>query len=757
MASPLNAILKALKKLKLDPQDVDRAMERTELLSTQTPLDRYSPSLVARSTSLSPAAQRGFSEGLVPTREPFAATLMRPSEFLERTPPLDTLRDQRILEGLRPSIQKDKLRDAPVLWIDEYPGSLEAGYEGRHRMKTLQDLYGDDPVLMNLIQGNRYDIRPSPWTPGEMERHYIDRVDRSPLDLLKQEIQFGDRPVELSPLWTKDYAEGGPVRIPTQDARFMSPEEEDRGRAAFEALRGYAGAPSRASVMHPGSQEAYESGELAGMAEMLIPGAAMAKGALGAALAGVIKPRGGNWIPGDVESSISNLFERLGETDPQRLAALREQMGNPELGRSGEALGRWIEGPLTKYIKRDMATPEDPVRRLADEGILHMGIPQTIGAPSRGIQVSRRLEGFPEEGLSETPGGSLWENLSDRVISKSPAHYLRDDPKLLLNNPWLARLDPESPVYGMPAYIERGLGFDHLVDELSNALNPESGLPRNLLLRPEQMQQMSMEKAVRHVDAINKWRTAQREAANAELANKALTIRQYPDTPEMPNPKGLRWTELGKDTPDLEKQLKYEGDTMGHCVGGYCPDVLEGKSRIFSLRDAKGEPHVTIEVEPSRKPQFDAHGDFEKLPTELQDQIIADYGAGAVGWARRVQEDPRVISWVEANVPTPPPVIKQIKGKQNQAPKDEYLPFVQDFVRNSPLGTQWGGVGDLRNTGLRKVGDRYVLPHELKDVPKTPDGLPRGYEPLDDLPEWRNGGLVTQPDYFDDLDAFLRR
>jgi hypothetical protein len=210
---------------------------------------------------------------------------------------------------------------------------------------------------------------------------------------------------------------------------------------------------------------------------------------------------------------------------------------------------------------------------------------------------------------------------------------LQEEPKMMAENPWMQKLDPESPVYGMQSSIERGLGFDHLVDELSNAMNPESGLPRNLLLRPEQMQQMGMEKAVRHVDAINKWRAAQQAAANAELANKAMVLREYPDVPEMPNPRGLRWVELKKeddvlpkgysvvpdarnsrywDQPDehyfhvmdpsgeivstgatekealgllnrdkkikaLQDQLKYEGDTMGHCVGGYCPDVLEGR------------------------------------------------------------------------------------------------------------------------------------------------------------------------------------
>lgn len=571
-------------------------------------------------------------------------------------------------------------------------------------------------------------------------------------------------------------------RIPKQNTRFINPQaESSRGRSALEALRGYAGAPSRASVMYPGSQQGYEAGELAGMAEALIPGAAMAKGALGAALAGVIKPRGGNWIPGDVESSISNLFERLGETDPARLAALREQMGNPELGRTGEALGRWIEGPLTKYIKRDMATPEDPVRKLADQGILHMGIPQTVGASSRGIQAARKLAGFPEGGLSITPGGSLWENLSDRVINSGPARYLQEEPKMMAENPWMQKLDPESTVYSMPSSIERGLGFDHLIDELGNAMNPESGLPRNLLLRPEQMQQMGMEKAVRHVDAINKWRAAQQAAANAELANRAMVVREYAEN----NPKGLRWVELKAGDPDenmlsslspsdraryerylekgdspleamrasmgdenpivkeLERQLKYEGDTMGHCVGGYCPDVLEGNSRIFSLRDAKGEPHVTVEVAPGR--------------AYTEDDVYDLFPGGVTDAMKRGELGTYIQDKIKTLNENPVSEIVQIKGKQNLAPKDEYLPFVQDFVRNSPLGVSWGRVGDLKNTGLRKVGDRYVTPDELKDVPKTPDGLPIGYEPLDDLPEWAEGGLVAQPDYFDDLDAFLRR
>lgn len=582
-------------------------------------------------------------------------------------------------------------------------------------------------------------------------------------------------------------------RIPKQNTRFINPQaESSRGRSALEALRGYAGAPSQASVMYPGSQQGYEAGELAGMAEMLIPGAAMAKGALGAALAGVIKPRGGNWIPGDVESSISNLlrptpspaYDMYGNEVPNPLA-------NSPMYRDNAVLNRWIEGPLTKYIKRDMATPEDPVRKLADQGILHMGIPQTIEAPSRGIQAARKLAGFPERGLSTTLGGSLWENLSDRVVEASPARYLQDDPKVIAENPWMQKLDPESVVYSTPSHIERGLGLDHLVDELSNSLNPGSGLPRNLLLRPEQMQQMGMEKAVRHVDAINKWRAANRAKENAELANKAMIVREYAEN----NPKGLRWVELKQREPELdegwqvkpfpaidgfeivdemgrqraigatekealerldrdsrraelERQLKYEGDTMGHCVGGYCPDVIEGRSRIFSLRDAKGEPHVTVEVEPSTK---SLSGELlNDIEPGIWDTIVKENGHSDLrGWLKTNRPD--VLEKLQA------PSIVQIKGKQNLAPKDEYLPFVQDFVRNSPLGVNWGQVGDLSNTNLidisgfpkrvEALGSRYVTEKELTDY----------LDRFGDDNGMADGGLVAQPDYFDDLDAFLRR
>lgn len=248
-------------------------------------------------------------------------------------------------------------------------------------------------------------------------------------------------------------------------------------------------------------------------------------------------------------------------------------------------------------------------------------------------------------------------------------------------------------------------------------MREDSDLPNALKLKPEDFQQMGIEKAIRHVANINDWRAQQQATANMEMLSGpgVKLVREYPEN----NPKGLRWVDIthGDDesaTEALRKQLKYEGDTMGHCVGGYCDDVLEGSTKIFSLRDAKGEPHVTIEVAPGEQP-----------------------------------------------------AIVQVKGKQNKAPKAEYLPFVQDFLKKPYHGGEWDpDIGDLGNTGLITTTKGLFTPDEAykmltdpahKDLqkellqtleadmfnnPKYPE-----YDRLLNGQGYANGGLVGKQDF----------
>jgi hypothetical protein len=72
----------------------------------------------------------------------------------------------------------------------------------------------------------------------------------------------------------------------------------------------------------------------------------------------------------------------------------------------------------------------------------------------------------------------------------------------------------------------------------------------------------------------------------------------------LPVGEGYKWVDV--KTPDA---LSLEGNIMGHCVGGsgYCNAVAKQNTKIISLRDQKGVPHVTIEL------QKDQNGSFSRI------------------------------------------------------------------------------------------------------------------------------------------------
>lgn len=383
---------------------------------------------------------------------------------------------------------------------------------------------------------------------------------------------------------------------------------------------------------------------------------------------GVIKPKGGNWLSG--------------QYGPE--AQLKGLKG------SVEPLNQWIDNQLTKYVKNDMASPTDPIRKLADawpaekaeklavadariaklrqkqqaqaatRGVPEEYLTQTrqdilkaeesrdlIDAnrglhyepaygPNPAVSTKRRRAagGFPEEGVGQTELARAWETTADSLLGRSAVADFQL-PNNLKQDPWLAKADPTAPVYILK---DGGYepGFAHLIDELRNSVVTGK-------ITPEQLQKMPIDQAVRHVAEINALRAVESNKASAMDMADMPVHKDYPE-------QGYSWRQLKhEDEPTLQKWLTQEGDAMGHCVGGYCPDVKSGASSIYSLRDAKGQPHVTIETRP-----FDTHN------------------------------------------MTSVPSIVQIKGKNNAAPKAEHLPFIQDFIKSG----KWSEIGDAANTGL---------------------------------------------------------
>ena len=404
------------------------------------------------------------------------------------------------------------------------------------------------------------------------------------------------------------------------------------------------------------------------------------------------KPRGGQFWA-DKEFAGVNV-------SPEQAARVAARSLAPTEGQ------QWLERALAKYYKTDFGAPDDPLRDLAARG-LHYDVEMT----------PERWKATVNSYLQEDPIGDVLLPFNRARGLPGAGSGAGDDlrSEAIRGMPWLAKQPVTDNIYGISS---GGLDLGHFADEFLVAMT-DPNIPADLAVRPEMLQRMSFPQAVERVGRINQWRAKNMaDASLAAMDSPAIqTFKEYPDAPykwvEIRQPEGAIDENDADAFRALEDALRYEGDTMGHCVGGYCDDVLSGRSRIFSLRDAKGQPHVTIETSPGR--QRTALAD---IPRDALDQITAaakadtDQVAGPMGigpddprWMRtyRTNLALKQREWLSAN-PQPDEII-QIKGKQNRRPNDEYLPFVQDFVR----GGTWGDIGDLENTGLAKLPDGRLI------------------------------------------------
>jgi len=247
-----------------------------------------------------------------------------------------------------------------------------------------------------------------------------------------------------------------------------------------------------------------------------------------------------------------------------------------------------------------------------------------------------------------------------------------------------------------------------------------------------------MEDAVRRAHQYDEELKAKMLNARVAEQTSAKVHKEYPE--------GYKWVQL-----DQPGQFALESDIMGHSVRGYEPSqghpdwtelsgnsgyrdyghggyeaIKSGAAKIYSLRDPKGMSHATIEV--GKGQAHTTHGDMNKIYAQANDEANAknfnDYHQRDSFYANRVRDLHNEL--LDKKQAEALPRISQIKGKQNAAPNEEYLPYVQDFVRSG----QYSDVGDLANTGLKplthinedtinKIGlkiPKYVTEQELKDL-----------------------------------------
>jgi hypothetical protein len=288
------------------------------------------------------------------------------------------------------------------------------------------------------------------------------------------------------------------------------------------------------------------------------------------------------------------------------------------------------------------------------------------------------------------------------------------DANAMRDNPFVAKLDPETKLYSGTMY---GLGFDHVMDVLRQDIAARR-------IRPEQLNKLTVDQAVRRTQEYNL------DLARKMRKDRALVRADLPVYKEYPE-EGFKWVQLTRPGDFAD-----ESRAMGHSVKGYEPPsghpdwtkgsgdegsssygyggwegIKSGRAKVYSLVDAKGEPHVTIETKaPDMRSNYD-----ELQPLQRQ----ADLEADAQNFQTFAERDKFVdkryqelkAQMMAQKKPQGDYTITQIKGKQNAKPKDEYLPFVQDFVR----GSKWSDIRDFKNTGLIREGDQIMTPAEHAD------------------------------------------
>ena len=495
------------------------------------------------------------------------------------------------------------------------------------------------------------------------------------------------------------------------------------------------------------------------------------------AMAGVIKPVGGNWLRSSVEDSLrplrrntaagndpADVLRSMREYTPEDIAKIRQTSGLDITGQMADlekqaALNKWVDSNLAGYIKKQMGTAEDPVRKLAEQGIVH--IPENQVGINRYKAPAHREKNRTQQ-LGQSENAKAWEDASDVAINPM---QLKDVPGSYREF-WMENAPQDTAISHLSGVFDtQALGFDHIMDTLRQDV--ASGR-----IRPDQLNKVSMEQAVRRTHELDQEMARRMREANIKATEGFPVHKDYAD-------KGYKWIELAMPKAELEKghvmgkpsgfddlhgvidertgqsvsvgatpeeamklykrterektledALKYEGNTMGHCVGGYCPDVVAGRSRIFSLRDAKGEPHVTIETMPHTPtgkdvpPEIINKWNNKASFPELQKYKFLNEFLQA--------EHPEIHAQMQQ--PKPDRII-QIKGKQNAKPKEDYLPFVQDFIRSG----DWTDVGDLHNANMvnsnniRKAGwdvpegtPKYITNAEYEKIKADTDANTAG-------------------------------
>ena len=301
------------------------------------------------------------------------------------------------------------------------------------------------------------------------------------------------------------------------------------------------------------------------------------------------------------------------------LALSRQQPGSVELN-------DWIKKKLVGYVKNDLSTAGDPILKMANDGeSIHSLDPFNrdeyaglgdLDTPTWGEGIHNRKAISLD---AKTDLAKAWEVAADyqldnalvsNFIDPSRSGGFIDGYEDITGNQWLknAANQNDSINYVENPMLAENLNFDHLVDELSNSLDPDSGLPEKLMIDKDKLVKMTVPQASKHVAKVNAWRQGEIDKElQSIILRKPKSIDEDLDISFTESGKGGRWVEL-PDTMESSanmKTCKAVGGEAGWCTkqegyaqsyGSEYDQPIFGPSPAFLtvLLDADARPHVQI-------------------------------------------------------------------------------------------------------------------------------------------------------------------
>jgi hypothetical protein len=498
----------------------------------------------------------------------------------------------------------------------------------------------------------------------------------------------------------------------------------------------------------------------------------------------VVKQRGGNWLAGGIEEAIDTLrrapvlsgeiinnaagrdlfseyrkvydqdatiglhqWTRKNYPDIYEKALYGDSFG-PE-----RAINNWLDKTLYKYIKNDMGTPEDQMRALAERGQMHIDTDQVN-------YILDAYGKYPKPGqefLAKSDLAKVWEGAVDNNISTERAGKFLDlsdntNPYAharLQENPWLSKVPPETQVNQLsePENLTYDLGFDHMVDEMRNAMNPDSGLPARLMIDPAKLEKMTVPQISEHVGQINAWRAAQAKEAEklGMMGNLTASPRLQDPTTQLSfvDKPGMTWVDIPATTDKTANKLCTTiGKQAGWCTQGR--DLAEsygsGNNRLTTLLDAAGRPHVQAMI--TQQSDELRRADFLKQFSEEQyDNVLkADPQQVKIMFEEWSSKNPLSFSIKE---------LKPVGNTFSSARSQEYMkrdPQYEQKVTDSVVkflnSGEWGKVNDLKHYDIVDLTDTTSVTNYIHRV----FGDESGMLPIDDYVDKFNYATNFNPD-----------